>query len=111
LDIITNEWIIRERTKEESKPKEKDELPSSKKVRPSKGETQFEKFIQVFELLAQYDPYDEGIAFSDVRKNVLNKRIATTMKEINKLLNDALTKDLIEPTEQVGFYKMKKVTK
>jgi hypothetical protein len=107
LDIVTNGWIIRERTKDESKPKERDEFPSNKKVRASKAETQFEKFIQVFELLSEYDPYGEGVAFSDVRKNVLGKRIATTMKEINKLLNDALTKDLIEPTSKVGFYKMK----
>jgi hypothetical protein len=119
LDIFTDAWLVKESTLEEAKPsqekakkKEKtiEDIPANwgnKKVRPSKAETQFEKFINLFTLMDEIDTLEEGVSFAQIRTNLTKKGIATETSEINNLINEALSKDIIESTARFGYYRRK----
>jgi len=107
LFVYSNVWktkVLKENGKAEIIEKE---LPSNKKVRPTKQETQFEKFIQLFTLLDEMATFEGGVSFQQIKQAVTSKGIAKEIDEINNLVNEAISKDLIEGTDKYGYYKVK----
>lgn len=95
-----------EKTIEDIPAKWTDKFSSNKKVRPSKAETQFDKFVQLFTLLDEMDTLQEGVSFQVIKKAVTDKGIAKEINEINNLINDAISKDVIEGTDKYGYYRL-----
>lgn len=93
------------RVTSEQKQQVKEELPSNKKVRQSKSESQLSKFIQVFSQLAEADLDDKGVPLSEIKNAMFKQKLVEKTAELNNLLNDALSQDYIEETEVMGRYR------
>lgn len=96
--------LIAERAKEYNK---RDGYITSSKKMLTKDENILNRFMKVLETLLQLEPMEQ-IQYKKLKTEIMKQMIIPT-SEFNKILNLAISKDLIEESDKdTGYYRLKK---